>query len=240
MCGFIEVDGALFNKKTLPVTSSVIRHFLPNVYKAFYPAFGKDPTKTIDIIVEEDGLLKQVSATWWFDCRVQDNVLTVGARTTFNARNLSSPYWQHSLQRKRGVLLATGLGESKKIGKTKHQYYMSSDSVFLLGVLYQKHSNGQYSCAVITRDAHPKMSPYHDKAFPCFLPIDDEFLNIWLSSDISQHESISDILNHPKLYPTLNVQRVKTYKGKEAYRSFAPVSLLSDLSPENSLDVTGL
>jgi len=82
---------------------------------------------------------------------------------------------------------------------------------------------------VITRDAHPKMQPYHDKAFPGFLPKDDQFLSLWLSKSVQHHPIIEETLNHPTLYPTLKVQRVKTYKDKVAYPSFTPVVLTSDL-----------
>ena len=230
MCGFIEFDGALLSKNEQAVISEIVKVFAPPSYQSFYPAFGQDPGKTIDIIIEECGVLKQVAATWWYDCHVQGDSLVVGSRTTFNARNLSSPYWRHSLQNNRAILLATGIGESKKVGKTKQQYYMFSDAVFALGVLYQKHSNGQYSCAVITRDAHPKMAPYHDHAFPCFLPNNDEFLRTWLSKNVKQHAHIDNELDNPTLYPTLHVQRVKTYKGKVPYKTFRPVTLYSDLS----------
>jgi putative SOS response-associated peptidase YedK len=106
---------------------------------------------------------------------------------------------------------------------------MQSDNVFVLGALYQKFSDNKYSCAVITRDAHPKMEPYHDKAFPGFLPNDDEFLKLWLSKSVQQHPEIDYILNHPTLYPTLKVQRVKTYKDKVPYKSFEPVVLQTDV-----------
>jgi putative SOS response-associated peptidase YedK len=152
-----------------------------------------------------------------------------GNRTTFNARNLDSPFWQHSLKNQRALVLATGIGESKLVGKTKHQYYMQSDDVFALGALYKKHGNNKYSCAVITRDAHPKMVPYHDKAFPCFLPMDAAFFDIWLDESISHHQRIDFILQNPTLYPSLHVQRVKTYKDKLPMKSPPPAILESDL-----------
>jgi putative SOS response-associated peptidase YedK len=197
--------------------------------KRYYPAFGQDPNKTIDIVIQENGELKQVAATWWFDCADFHEGLHVGTRTTFNARNLDSSYWQGALQNNRAIVLATGIGESKVVGKTKHQYYMQSNEVFVLGALYRKFSNNRYSCAVITTDAHPKMEPYHDKAFPCFLPNDDDFLKLWLRQSVQQHSDISKRLNYPSLHPTLTVQRVKTYKDKVPYKSFEPVILNSDL-----------
>lgn len=230
MCGYIELNG----ERPGPVMQQPdFSDFLPFVIsskcKMFYPAFGQNPHRTIDMLILENGELKQVAATWWFDCFDTDDGLIVGKRTTFNARNLDSPFWKHSLQNHRGVVFATGIGESKLVGKTKHQYYMQSDEVFALGALYRKHNNNKYSCAVITRDAHAKMEPYHDKAFPCFLPMDAAFLNIWLDPSVQQHPRIDFVLQHPTLYPTLSVQRVKTYKDKVPMKSPPAAILESDL-----------
>jgi hypothetical protein len=57
MCGFIEVDGTLLSRNEQSVISNVVREFLPTSYKSFYPAFGQNPNKTIDIIIEEYGTL---------------------------------------------------------------------------------------------------------------------------------------------------------------------------------------
>jgi putative SOS response-associated peptidase YedK len=229
MCGYVEVNA----ERTGPIKQfperEIANQFLSKSFKRYYPAFGQDPNKTIDIVIEESGVLKQVSATWWFDCSDSNLALNVGTRTTYNARNLESPFWKGALKNNRAIVLATGLGESKVIGKTKHQYYMQSDDVFVLAALYQKFSHDRYSCAVITRDAHPKMEPYHNKAFPGFLPNNDKFLELWLSKSVQQHPEIDSVLNQPTLYPTLKVQRVKTYKDKVPYKSFKPVVLDSDI-----------
>ncbi|WP_299078304.1 SOS response-associated peptidase family protein [uncultured Paraglaciecola sp.] len=229
MCGYIEVNGERPDGIKQFPEKGIAEQFFTSSFKRYYPAFGQDPNKTIDIIIEEEGELKQVAATWWFDCTDSEYGLNVGSRTTFNARNLTSPYWQNPLKYNRAIVLATGLGESKKVGKTKHQYFMESQDVFVLAALYQKFSHNRYSCAVITRDIHQKMEPYHDKAFPGFLPHDDRFLKLWLSQSVHQHDEIDFILNHPTLFPTLTVQRVKTYKDKVPYKSFESVVLQSDV-----------
>ncbi len=230
MCGYIEVNGEQSGAVMLqPDFSDYLPFFSKGKNKVFYPAFGQDPNKTIDIVIRENGKLKQVSATWWFDCFDTNNGLAVGNKTTFNARNLNSPFWKPSLQNQRALVFATGIGESKIVGKTKHQYYMQSDDLFVLGALYRKHAENRYSCAVITRDSHPKMAPYHDKAFPCFLPMDPTFLDIWLDESIQHHPRIDFVLENPTLYPTLHVQRVKTYKDKVPMKSPPPTTLLSDL-----------
>ena len=230
MCGYIEIDGERPDRIQQFAESEIARQFTAKQFKSFYPAFGQNPDRKIDLVIEEDGEYKTVQATWWFDCFDSEEGTLVGSRITFNARNLDSPYWKDSLKTKRGLVFATGIGESKMVGKTKHQYYMNSDSVFVLGALYRKIGEGRYSCAVITRDAHEKMEPYHDKAFPCFLPLEDDFLKIWLDKSIAEHPRIDFVLNHPTLYPTLTVQRVKTYKGKVPYSSFVPVVLESDIA----------
>jgi hypothetical protein len=60
----------------------------------FYPAFGGAASRRITgMIIQEEGELKSVDATWWFDCQEVDGELVVNnKRTTFNARNLTSPY----------------------------------------------------------------------------------------------------------------------------------------------------
>jgi len=229
MCGYIEVSGEHQQLFMQFSKQKIAKQFYSTSFKRYYPAFGQDPNKTIDIVIEENGELKQVAATWWFDCSDSFEGLRVGTRTTFNARNLDSSYWQGALQYNRAIVLGTGIGESKVVGKTKHQYYMQSDEVFVLGALYRKFSDDRYSCAVITRDAHPKMEAYHDKAFPCFLPNYDQFLKRWLSQSVQQHPEINKVLNNPTSYPTLKVQRVKTYKDKVPYKSFEPKILSSDL-----------
>ncbi|MFQ3190371.1 MAG: putative SOS response-associated peptidase YedK [Paraglaciecola sp.] len=156
--------------------SEIVKQFTSRLFKRCYPVFGPNPNKTIDIVIEEIGVLKQIAVTWWFYCSDSQEGFHVWTRTTFNARNLGSPYWQDGILHNRVIVLATGIGESKRLGKTKHRYYMQSDDVFVLGAVYCKFSFCIYSCVIITKNVHPKMAPYHDKDFPCFLPINDNFL----------------------------------------------------------------
>jgi len=230
MCGYIEINGERPDPiMTQPSFEEFWDHLPIDEFKMYYPAFGQNPNRKIDLIIEEEGQIKRVEATWWFDCFDTSEGLMVGNRTTFNARNLTSPFWKNALQNHRGIVFASGIGESKLVGKTKHQYYMQSPNLFALGALYRKFSNNQYSCAIITRDAHPKMEPYHDKAFPGFLPMDAGFLKLWLNKTVTRHPQIDQALACPILYPTLEVQRVKTYKDKVPMKSSPAVTLQSDL-----------
>ncbi len=231
MCGFVAYENATvreYPQWTTALASLSYRALenWPN-YTA-YPAFGGDANKRIPLLVEEDGETKQVFAVWWFDAHSQQQQTVLGNKTSFNARNLDSPFWSGALNKNRGLVLATELGESRLVGKTKHQYLMQSNAPFILGAIYRKLSNGDYCCAIITRDAHPKMAPYHDKAFPLFLPVDAIFLSIWLGDETSEHPQIQALLNQPKLFPTLHVQRVKTYKHKQPVGNIS-ITLVSDV-----------
>ena len=233
MCGFVGYEHSTIREYQQWVAALEESQTLSGIIESWpaysaYPAFGGDTKKRIPLLIEEDNQLKQIDAIWWFDASTQNEQTFLGKRTSFNARNLDSPFWKGALNKSRGVVLASQLGESKLVGKTKHQFLMQSQAPFMLGAVYRKLTNGDYCCAVITRDAHPKMTPYHEKAFPLFLPIENTFLNLWLGESNSEHAQIQALLHSPKLFPTLHVQRVKTYKSKQPVGNINDV-LISDI-----------
>jgi len=180
----------------------------------FYPAFGGAVAKRIKgLLIREDHRLKAVDATWWFECKEVDGQLIVdNSRTTFNARNLASPYWKSAIRHKRAIVLGTALGEGKDVAGKKRSYFMESESPVLLGAVYRSFPNGAYSAAIITRDAHPRFDAYHDKAFPFFLPHDPQFLKLWLSDVPETHPAIAHLLENPRVFNRLKVTPVKTFK----------------------------
>jgi putative SOS response-associated peptidase YedK len=184
----------------------------------FYPAFGGASNKQIkDLIINENGQLKTVDATWWFECSEQDGKLIVdNTRTTFNARNLVSPYWKNAIRHHRGIVLATALGEGKVVAGKKHQFLMEGERPILLGAIYRQYPNNLYSTAIITREEHPRFNEYHDKAFPLFLPPDPQLLKLWLSSEPETHPVIADLLANPKIFTSMKITRVKTFKDAVA------------------------
>lgn len=181
----------------------------------FYPAFGGATGRQLnDLIIREEGQIKTVDATWWFDCQAEGDTLIVNnKRTTFNARNLNSPYWKGAIRHYRGVFLATGIGEGKMTdGKNKH-FLVESEKPILLGCVYRKFPNGCYSSAIITRDEHLRFSPYHDKAFPLMLPHDKQFLELWLGDEREDHPAIAGLLENPRIFSDLKITPVRTFKG---------------------------
>jgi putative SOS response-associated peptidase YedK len=244
MCGFVAYQGFTIKEQEpwitglakSPIGLTELVHNWPR-YQA-YPAFGADTNKRNPILIEEGNQFKLVNAVWWFDASTYQskdaNGITqletvLGKRTSFNARNLESTFWKPALKTRRAVAIASQIGESKLVGKTKHQYLMQSKTPFLLGALYQKLLNGDYCCAIITRNPHTKMMPYHDKAFPFFIPNEFSALNKWLSPSESNLPFINGLLEAPKLCPTLHVSRVKTYKNQVPIGNIS-ATLISDLN----------
>lgn len=183
------------------------------VLEHFYPAFGGAVNRTIKgLLIMEDDQLKLVDATWWYDCAEIEGELVVGQRTTFNARNLQSSYWRNAIRKHRAIVIASGIGEGKMInGKNRH-YLVTADRLLLLGAVYRPFPSGHHSCAVITRDTHPRFEPYHDKAFPLFLPHDIDILKLWLSDAEESHPQIKQLLEAPRIFTDLKITPVKTFK----------------------------
>lgn len=179
----------------------------------FYPAFGKNAGRKLTNVIIGDG--KIVDATWWFDCKPAGDALVVGDRTTFNARNLDSPYWKNAIRYYRALIVATGVGESHHNGASKEQYLMQAEGALLIGVVFREFSNGLYSAAVITRPPHPRFSKYHDKSIPCFLPHDKAFVSAWLTGEADDPLVVAE-LDSPKIHQNLKVTKVKTFKSGEA------------------------
>lgn len=195
----------------------IVQRIPVDTLQHFYPAFGAIAGKQIkDLVIREEGALKTVDATWWFDCAELDGELIVGKRTTFNARNLESPYWKGGIRHQRGIAIATGIGESLVRDGKKHQYLIESDKPLLLGCVYRKFPGDLYSCAVITRDSHDRFNKYHDNAFPLMLPYDSDFLTLWLSEEREDHPAIADLLARPRIFTDLTVTPVKTFKDAKA------------------------
>lgn len=179
----------------------------------FYPAFGGNPNRKItNLIVPGVDGATTVDATWWFDAEPEGDTLRLGSRTTFNARNLNSPYWKGALKHHRALVVATGLGESKWVDGKKTQYLMEGERPFLLGALFRPFDNGCYSCAIITRDSHPRFDQYHDKAFPCFIPPAADFVDQWLNVEGEVPSQVASYLEHPQIVVPLHVEAVKAFK----------------------------
>lgn len=227
MCGYgrrhISTPDLIEFVKSVNLMSAFNERMPSEEMQHFYPAFGGAAYKQIkDLIINDEGQLKTVDATWWYECKEDDGQLIVDNKlTTFNARNLTSRYWKAGIRHNRAIVLATAIGEGKDEitavnKKKKHSYFVEGETPLLIGAVYRKYENNLYSTAIITRDEHPRFSPYHSKAFPLFLPADPEFLKLWLSDEPETHPAIAHLLENPRIFNTLKVTEVKTFKDAVA------------------------
>lgn len=219
MCGYIRrvTDNAYVQALLISVgLDDLVDEFTDlGDMQHFYPAFGADPAKKISkLIINEGGAYKVIDATWWFDCVAQGDSLTVGDRTTFNARNLDSNYWRGALKQRRALVVATGIGESQIVNGRKQQYLMEgARQAFLLGALYRQFDNGCYCCAVITRPASSEFAKYHEKAMPLFVPAKAALVQEWLDPELTHSHRLESLLNEPCVPLDLQVSRVKAFKS---------------------------
>ncbi len=218
MCGFVQRD------TNSPAITTLLKDVglndLVPTFKSesggllnFYPAFGNNPNRQIKNLIISPA--KTVNATWWYDCSESEDTLIVGKRTTFNARNLSSSFWKGAIRHRRAIVIATAVGESKRVHTTNEHYLMQAENALLLGAVHQKFDNGCYSTAVITRPPHDRFSKFHDKAIPFFLPHNKEFIEAWLS-DESDNVLVMSELDKARIHTDLKVTKVKNFKGGEA------------------------
>ncbi|WNO10479.1 SOS response-associated peptidase family protein [Teredinibacter sp. KSP-S5-2] len=181
-------------------------------------------------ISQGDGEYQYSDPFWWYQMDVSGDKLVPSNLTTFNARNLSGPLYGNAIKTRRGIVIASEIGESIGSGKDKKSYLMKSQDGLLLGTVYKDWQAPNGEClrtmAIITRDPHERFKQYHDKSTPLFLPHDIGFIKEWLNPSILTSLAIEEALTHPKLYNDLEVTQVKTFKRGEPLS--APQTLNKD------------
>lgn len=218
MCGHLQYKPTQLSAEQLIDLLTEYRKIIPLIHAGEYY-----PGSTVDILVA-DQEPRVVPATWWFLLGADGKPNYKYA--TFNARRLDGRMWHEPIRTSRCVVLATAFGESIGEGKTKRSYLLEGDEIFLLGGLYrhyQTDAGPRTGFTVITRDPHPRLSKYHDKACPLFLPTDPDVVHEWLDPNVSASPLIQDLLDHPKLPTRFTVTPVKSTKKLE---QVGPVEIL--------------
>lgn len=166
-----------------------------------------------DVIISQNGLVQTINATWWYALVKQDQRWVPNAKvTSFNARDLTKPLWSEAIASRRAIVFADTIGERHQ--QTNTQYLMQGIKGLILGALYKAYPTNegvQYGVSIITRNPHPRLNAFHEKACPLFLPPDKEFLTNWLDPQVSTNNAIKTLLAEPKLFYSMEVTPVKTY-----------------------------
>ena len=164
------------------------------------------------ITAAEDGY--QIGqAVWWYELEEKEGKLVpVKSRSTFNARNLHYPTWREPINKRRGVVFATEIGETQG----KAHYLMRAPAGLAIGAVYADYETNEgpvRSMALITRPATPGFAKFHEKAQPLFLPLELETIKTWLDPSIPANDDrIKSILDHPRVTTDLEITPVNKFK----------------------------
>ena len=170
------------------------------------------------LVRERTGKREVVSAFWWYQLSLKrdpEQFTPEYSLTTFNARDLASPFWRAALASRRCILPASEIGESEG----KKRFLMQADEPIYLAGLYKDWQNPDGSTttsyAVITRPPHDRFSQYHSKSIPLMLPQDREILDAWLKPEALPQDMARDLLEDAAIRANLSVTEVKTYARGE-------------------------
>ncbi len=157
------------------------------------------------------------TAMWWYAMKWTDGKLVPNMEiTSFNARNLSGRMWRKPMDERRGLVIATEIGETQ--GKSRY-LMRTTGQPLAIGTLWQDSRHGEgvtRSFALITRPATPAFARYHEKAMPLFLPWNDDILQHWLDPAVSADDPlIQSLVDNPRVTADLEVTPVKTFKRGE-------------------------
>jgi putative SOS response-associated peptidase YedK len=207
MCGYIGnlhqspavID--LFNQLQLPLPYPQGQHYM---------------MRTCDGHIAASYGLAFGPAVWWYALRREGDSWVPNADiTSFNARNLNSRLWREAINKRRGLVIATEIGETQ----SGVHYLMKALTPLAIGTVFQDYptdAEPMRGFALITRPAHPRFAAYHEKAMPLFLPLDSELLKTWLDPAVSsEHPTITALLENPRITTDLEVTPVKTFKRGE-------------------------
>ncbi|MDT0604170.1 SOS response-associated peptidase family protein [Thalassotalea castellviae] len=145
------------------------------------------------------------NAIWWLLLEQSDNGFKPSKYTSFNTRydKLNTPRsaGYHAFRHSRCIFAVKGFGETEfKNKKPVHYYDMHAESGGLLlgGLcrdwLHPHTGEVKTSCSIITLPAHDKLKHIHSKAMPLILPQEDNLVNDWLNTEITNVESFHDLL----------------------------------------------
>ena len=157
-------------------------------------------------------------AYWWYQLKrdsATGNFVPDYKLTTFNARNLSSDYWSKAFRTRRGIVVASQIGESEG----SERFLMQASEPLYLAALYQdwtnKNGSKVSSYAIVTRPPHPRFAEYHSKSTPLMLPADSELLSAWMAPEPLPSGLADELSANAVLRADLSVTPVKTYARAE-------------------------
>ena len=158
------------------------------------------------------------SPLWWYQLKKENcgdgkfRQIPDYRYTTFNARDLDSQYWKSAVNERRGIVVASQIGESRG----KERFLMRAERPLLIATVFKDwplpEGRQERSCALITRDPLDGFAHFHPKSTPLFLPDDQAAIELWLSDAPASNPAIQELLALQHLPCSFLVQPVASYK----------------------------
>lgn len=176
----------------------------------------------VSIVHRVAGYNQMVNATWWLLLDKTHDPLwpfKPSKYTSFNTRydklNVPRSAGYKAFRESRCVIPVSGFGESQQREKQAlYTDFLAKKPAMLLGGLFREWSYinsdnepaTHVSCSVVTLPPHEKLMPFHEKASPLMLSLEDGSAQRWL--DLNQSpESLNDLLS-PTLRHSMYAQRI--------------------------------
>ncbi|MDO6445342.1 SOS response-associated peptidase family protein [Colwellia sp. 1_MG-2023] len=158
------------------------------------------------------------NAIWWLLLEQTDDSFKPSKYTSFNTRydklNTPSSAGYQAFRHARCIVAVKGFGETEFSNKKPIHYYdmLAENGGLLLGGLcrdwlHPKTGKVKTSCSIITLPAHDKLKHIHSKAMPLILPQDEQLVDDWLNTEITNVESFNPLLM-PRIPQNILAQQI--------------------------------
>lgn len=200
------------------------------------PAGDYRPAQSIQGVIINDGQAERsVGGIWWYTLMQAGGQWKANTRAkTLNARNLELKTWREPLVRRRAIVIADAIGESRKKAGTKtvkRFFLMRGAKPLILGALYKRYGDPAdpiHGVSIITGKPRADWQPIHDDSMPVCLPPDPMFIERWLDPNHVGDDEIDDVLARPRLYQEIRATEVKSYSSETPVSDDATTFLPAD------------
>ncbi len=214
MCGRIDAHDPIGVNNLISILDIV----LPK--ERFPPRYNIAPSAKLAVVSYEHGFA--IAEMSW---GLLPPWAKAGMRSLINARAETireKSSFRNLIKHTRSIVPVNGFYEWQRSGVSKRGYHFSSadENALALGAIYQRGTNGEPQCCIVTTAANGVMAPVHDR-MPVVIARD--VMSDWLRSE---NDTVIDALMQPCADELLQLNEVSSYVNNarnEGERCITPV-----------------
>ncbi|MGJ8679764.1 SOS response-associated peptidase family protein [Paraglaciecola sp.] len=171
----------------------------------------------VSIIREVSGQRRLDKAIWWLLLEPTETSFKASKWTSFNTRydklNVPGSAGYKAFRQSRCIIPVKGFGETQGKGaQARYTDFSAEFGAIALGGLcrewrHKDTGESALSCSIITLAPHAKLRDYHQKSSPLMLRQDDDTMDMWLDSTLSDVTVFNDLMT-PQLPHNLIAQQI--------------------------------